>query len=342
MRCVPASRVLRRRIVCCVSVYLLIAEYWTSVKLIHTHKHTRRALAAIAPHPLRISFATSLHAINTGRCLCPPRRPGRVTTGRSSPSATAASRTWVMPAMVSIGFESCAKRMRLEGEQSANIVADTELYDLVVGPFGYKYVRCVRAYYSCIEVEPALFGPLNNAVRARVAHARLVAAEGEAALVLAARVAAEEAVTDLNRKLKAYQANRARVVGDKVTPRKRGGGAATASRAVAAVATEAVVLELQGVRRGLLALVECQLIVSLPRPALASHANRTRRSFAVPGFRPTPSTTSSARTRVAPTTARCPTAAAATGRGAMAASARAVAGRAACAAQAGRRRATER
>ncbi|KAK6436402.1 hypothetical protein LTR95_007409 [Oleoguttula sp. CCFEE 5521] len=128
---------------------------------------------------------------------------------------------------------------------------DLEEYhcDADFGPFATKCTRCVSGKHACVATDQALVPFLNDAVRARAALARNLRDDDapDAGLLRAARVAADTFTT----KLKVFDRNRNKLAGDRASPRKAGTSGAPAGRN-----TDVSTLEMQSLRRGVLALVE--------------------------------------------------------------------------------------
>ncbi|KAK5127683.1 hypothetical protein LTR08_004343 [Meristemomyces frigidus] len=119
------------------------------------------------------------------------------------------------------------------------------------GALARKCSRCARARHPCVEVEPTLYPHVNRLVRARAALAVLVDGGEEDEDTLAGPQAeVEEAGGDLVASLATLNRNRSRLLGDRPTPRRVRAAAAPAP------SSETATLELQSIRRGLLALVE--------------------------------------------------------------------------------------
>lgn len=115
-------------------------------------------------------------------------------------------------------------------------------------------------------MEPALYAHLNRAVRTREAYAKRLARAGsdeededDAAV---AEQTARETAAELTTALRAFDRNRNKVTGDKRTPRKRTAGTAPTDSG------EQSILELQSMRRGILALVEVGKLVGCSFPPL--------------------------------------------------------------------------
>lgn len=105
-------------------------------------------------------------------------------------------------------------------------------------------------------MEKPLYPHLNTAVRVREAYARSMNRALDEDEQQELRQAALDAGDALTAALKTFDRNRSKVVGDQVTPRKVRAGAAPAA------SSGQDTLELQGIRRGVLGLVEVGKLVS--------------------------------------------------------------------------------
>jgi hypothetical protein len=117
---------------------------------------------------------------------------------------------------------------------------------------------------------------LNATILARRAHARSMMGDDEEEqqrTEAALNTAADTLVARLN----VFNRNRNRVTGDRTTPRKARAGAAQA------VSNEEQLLELQSMRRGVLALVEVGKLVSSSIQHCCSHLPRMLTAVAVLG-----------------------------------------------------------
>ncbi|KAK5110409.1 hypothetical protein LTR85_001034 [Meristemomyces frigidus] len=117
------------------------------------------------------------------------------------------------------------------------------------GLFAKKCSRCATQRHACVAVEPPMFPSLNTTVRGREAHAKSLV-DGDEEEQESTRAAAEEARRAMVEQLKAMHRNRNRITGDRTTPRK------PRARAAPAGTNADTLLELQSLRRGVLALVE--------------------------------------------------------------------------------------
>lgn len=148
--------------------------------------------------------------------------------------------------------------------------------DAAFGPFAVKCGRCRKAKHACVAVEPPLFPALAAVSESRAAYAASLLDDNANSEALAdtARAAAD----DLKTRLRTYDRNRNKTTGDRPTPRKARAGAAPAA------SNDALLLELQSIRRGILALVEVRKLVSFPAFLWLSFsdasANRMRSTFA--------------------------------------------------------------
>lgn len=135
-----------------------------------------------------------------------------------------------------------------------------------------KCSHCSRLRKPCVAVEPAVFPALSVAVPAREAHARAVRDDDDdiEERAQAARDAGDALVEDLRR----FDRNRNKVAGDRPTPRKVRAAAAPAA------SNDALLLEVQSLRRSVLALVEVGKAVSIFLVFPLSHAPRMLTAFA--------------------------------------------------------------
>jgi hypothetical protein len=133
--------------------------------------------------------------------------------------------------------------------------------DGTFGVFAQKCSRCRKQRHACVAVEPPLFPALLAVKQTREAYARSLRREdGEEE---ERQQAALDAGVALTSQLRVLDRNRNKVTGDRPTPRKARATAATA----ASNTNEALLLELQSLRRGVLALVEVGKSVSVFPPS---------------------------------------------------------------------------
>lgn len=122
------------------------------------------------------------------------------------------------------------------------------------GQFGVlarKCTVCARSRHKCVEVEQVLYPQLRTVVAARDAHVAAVRSSNTAEQQ-EQQQKFSDACDSLVAALDRLDRNRSKVIGDRRTPRKSFAGAASAS---SSAFEEARLLELQSLRRSILALV---------------------------------------------------------------------------------------
>lgn len=135
-----------------------------------------------------------------------------------------------------------------------------------------------------MAVEPPLFPALAATASARAAYARSVRYDSDDKDER--EETARNAANDLKAALRTFDRNRSKVAGDRPTPRKARAAAAPAPN------SDAMLLEMQSLRRGVLALVEVGKAVRIPSflSAYVAHANTKRSSSATSTLATRPST----------------------------------------------------